>query len=313
MYLSRAGGLSNPRYLVGLGIVSICGLLFFLGPVLAGRITRPSLKMTLAGCLRAYGDGVFLVGLFSYAWWLGPGRNDMLQGYSMILALFGLLLFALGPAPMSVLWFAVLYLSLAVKVAPRWWDMLAWNLRQVAAMLSAHSINLVGAPLGLQAELKGSTIELMEGFRKIEPAMEVEDACSGLRMLMAFIALGVAMAFLGRRLWWQRTIMVAMCVPIAVIVNVGRILVLAFVKVYGNPEMAQGDFHLLIGMFMLVPAAGLFWLLGWVLDKMVVYDDEPGAVNSSAAAARKVEPVVDPLERTRKQKSPSSGVWGWGW
>ena len=281
MYLSRSGGLSHPRFVLGMGVAGLCGLLFLVGPPLLARISRPGFKVTLAGLLRGLGLFFFLLGTFSYAWWLGPGRNDMLQGYSMILALFGLLMFALGPAPMGVLWFPVLYLALAVKVAPRWWDMLAWNLRQIAAMLASHGINLLGAPFALEAELKGSTIELMLGLKKIEPAMEVEDACSGLRMLMAFIALGVAMAFMGRRLWWQRAIMVAMCVPIAVIVNVGRILALAFVKVFGNPEMAQGDFHLLIGMFMLIPAAGLFWLLGWVLDKMVVYEDEPTAARKA--------------------------------
>ena len=283
MYLSRSAGMSSPRYLAGLMIAGGCGLLFLMGPPMFARLTGPAFKVTMSGLLRGLGLFFFLLGTFSYAWWLGPGRNDMLQGYSMIVALFGLVMFALGPAPMKVLWFPILYLALAVKVAPRWWDMLAWNLRQIAAWLSTHGINLLGAPLDMHAELKGSTIELMVGMRKIEPAMEVEDACSGLRMLMAFIALGVAMAFMGRRLWWQRAIMVAMCMPIAVLVNVGRILVLAFVKVYGNPEMAQGDFHLLIGMLMLIPAAGLFWLLGWVLDKMVVYDDEPGVAASVTA------------------------------
>ena len=50
-------------------------------------------------------------------------------------------------------------------------------------------------------------------------SLNVEDACAGMRTIMAFIALGVAMAHLGTRPIWQRVLMVLSCIPIAIFCN----------------------------------------------------------------------------------------------
>lgn len=271
-YLNRQERWTGGFFLSGVVLLGTGAFSGVLGPWVIRRWVGETGSRKVAGFLRGCGLVVFILGTLSFAWWLGPGRNDMLQGYSMVVALFGLVLYVLGPGPMSVLWFPIFYLALAVKVAPRWWDMLAWNLRQVAAWLGAQTVNVLGAPFAVHADLQGTTMELWVGMRKLPGALEVEDACSGLRMLMAFIALGVAMAFLVRRLWWQRVLMVVLTVPIAVLVNVGRVVVLAFIRVWGNPEAAAGEFHLFIGMLMLIPAAGLFWLVGWVLDRLVIVE-----------------------------------------
>ncbi len=262
-------------------------------PFISGYFVWQNRERLAAAKIRTFWPGLWLfyAGLFSYAWWLGPGRNDMLQGYSMIVALMGLTWFALGGQALRVLWFPILYLALGIKVAPRWWDALAWQLRLIASRSGTMAVNVLGAPVNLRAEVQGSTIDLWSGLKHLQPPMDVANACSGLRMLMAFIALGVAMAYLVRRLWWQRLIMVLATVPIAVAVNVGRIVVLAFIRAEGNPEAAQGQFHIFVGMLMLIPAAGLFWLLGWVLDHMVVYEDDPAERTPSARAAQAAPPA----------------------
>jgi hypothetical protein len=81
------------------------------------------------------GLAVLFFALFLYAWFLTPGptSNDMLQGYSMILALFGLVLFLVGPRMMKVLWFPIAFLVFAVKVSPRYWEEIAWQLQLIAA------------------------------------------------------------------------------------------------------------------------------------------------------------------------------------
>jgi len=228
------------------------------------------------------GLAVMLLGLASYAWWLGPGRNDMFSGYSMVIALAGLVLFLLGPASMRVLGFPIAYLVLAVKISDRIWDTIAWKLQIVAANASTVALKFLGAFLDFDAENKGSTIELSFGRAGmwVTESLNVAEACSGLRMLAAFVALSVAMAFLSERRWWQRLIMVAMAVPIAVLVNVGRVTVLGLLFIY-DPESAKGSFHTFVGMLMLIPAAGLFWLLGWVLDKLIVQDEGGGGGSGS--------------------------------
>jgi exosortase len=216
------------------------------------------------------GLAVLFFALFLYAWFLTPGptSNDMLQGYSMILALFGLVLFLVGPRMMKVLWFPIAFLVFAVKVSPRYWEEIAWQLQLIAAKCAAVLLNL----LGIDAQVSGSTIHLYRGLQKLE-SLNVAEACSGLRMLMAFIALGVAMAFLFDRAWWQRLIMCALCVPIAVAVNVGRVTIMGVLNLWA-PDFAHGDMHKFVGLLMLIPALLVYMLLGWVLDKIIIHDED---------------------------------------
>ncbi len=216
---------------------------------------------------------VFVFGLLSFNFWTYPGRNDMFQGYSMIITLFGLALFLLGPSMMRHLWFPILYLALFVKISDRIWDSLAWRLQGIAAQCATVLLHIFSLFLDFDVNKVGNkiTIGFMQDGAYLERGLEVAQACSGLRMLMAFIALGVAMAYLTDRGWWQRLIMILMAVPIAVAVNVGRVTMLGLLNLV-NEEMTKGDFHTFLGMLMLIPAAGLFWLLGWVLDRIVVTD-----------------------------------------
>ena len=217
------------------------------------------------------GLGIMFLGIFSYSWWIYPGRNDMFQGYSMIIALFGMVLFLFGLTRMRLLWFPVLYLVFAVKVSDRIWEQIAWQLQLLAAKFSAIALNFVGAFIDLDVTVTGSTIKLsfIRDAVWVSESLNVAEACSGLRMLAAFVALGVAVAFLADRSWWQRGVMVALTIPIAVMVNVGRVTVLGLVHLV-NKQWAEGDMHTFVGMLMLIPALLTFLLVGWVLDRIII-------------------------------------------
>ncbi len=215
---------------------------------------------------------ILFLGLFCFAWCIYPVRNDMLQGYSMIVTLFGLVLFLLGPRMMRWLWFPIMYLALGVKISERLWEQIAWQLQLVAAQSAAVTMRF----FAVEATVQGSTIDIAfrrDGQWVVEP-INVAEACSGLRMLMAFVALGAAMAYLTDRAWWKRLVMLGLAVPIAVVVNIGRVTAVGLLFTV-NKEMATGDFHVFVGMLMLIPAAGLFMLVGWVLDRVVIDEPDP--------------------------------------
>ncbi|MEL7087292.1 MAG: exosortase/archaeosortase family protein, partial [Planctomycetota bacterium] len=206
-------------------------------------------------------------GLYAYLWGIYPGRNGMMRGYSMVITIFATVLFVLGPSAMRVLWFPIVYLVFAVKISDAIWERIAQFLQDVASAGASWVLTVLSKVLDYQIESSGNTIVMTywrDGFKIVEP-MNVAEACAGLRMLMAFIALGVALAFLFDRKWWARLIMVSLAVPIAVAVNIGRVTVIGLIFTV-NREYAQGDFHIFVGMLMLIPAAGLFMLVGWVLD-----------------------------------------------
>jgi len=249
-----------------------------------------------------WGLPILFAGLFSYIWWIFPGRNDMFRGYSMVLSLFGMVLLLLGPAMMRILWFPVLFMVFAVKVSDALWERIANVLQDVAAIGATFVLKLLTLGIDFDVEKDGNTIKLANakllqlyemGEIPVYPyAMNVAEACSGLRMLMAFIALGVAMAFLFERPWWQRVVMIGMSIPIAVGVNIGRVTAIGLLALH-DPALSKGDFHTLVGMLMLIPAGLVFMLLGWVMDRIIVPPEGgaeaerpgPGPADAGAPAA----------------------------
>lgn len=216
-----------------------------------------------------WGLPVLVAGIVGYALGVYPIVNHMVMGYAMILGLFGLLWLLTGTAVMRILWLPVAYLVFAVKISYLIWEPVAWQLQKVAAHSSAVVLTAFGIPLGLEAECTGTSIHIFQHGRMIEPAMNVAEACSGLRMLMTLIALGVAVAYLSERPLWARAVLIAMTVPIAVLVNVGRVTAVGFLYPYSQ-DMSTGDFHVFIGMLMLVPALGLLMLVSWFLQHVVI-------------------------------------------
>ncbi|WP_200761290.1 exosortase/archaeosortase family protein [Poriferisphaera corsica] len=266
--------------------------------------------MTIQAQTCIWGLPFMVLGIFSYMFGVNPISNLMLQGYGMILALFGLVLFLLGPRMIAILWFPIIYLAFGVKVSQRIWDWIAVQLQWIAANCSTVTLKFFSFFMDFDVDNSGSTINLTQNkfnaatgmIKPVTDSLNVAEACAGLRMLMAFLALGVATAFLWKRPVWQRIIMVLMTLPIAVAVNVGRVTSLGLLTLI-NPDYAKGDFHLFIGMMMLAPALGLFLLMGWIMDRVVITDkpkmDEEEVLKRDAArltAERIKEPLLNPIK-----------------
>lgn len=246
------------------------------------------------------GLAMMLAGMIGFALGIYPIRNDMTQGYSMITALFGLILFLNGPSRMTILWLPVVYLVFAVVISEGIWLRISFPLQLIASTGGTYTIKFVGLFTGFDARVSGAQIFLFDG-RKWLPPLGVEEACSGLKMLMTFIALGSAMAFIStHRRWWQRLIIVASTIPVALLINILRVAALGIIYASGHTEYAQGDFHIFVGLLMLIPAAGIFWLIGWVLDQILI-EDAP-----TRSSKKKPLPAAV-LERQQDESQP----WNW--
>ena len=134
---------------------------------------------------------------------------------------------------------------------------------------------------GLYAEAQAVVIDyVMPGGARGQ--LNVEEACSGMRLMMAFVTLGVAMAYLGDRPAWQRLVMVAACLPIAVFCNAVRVTTTGLFFIYGHEELARGTPHQLLGFVMLAVALGLFSLLGYVLSRLFI--EEPDGTDTGSVS-----------------------------
>lgn len=214
--------------------------------------------------------GLSLAGFFLSAWW---GRWHYPQALSIIGAMLGLVLLLGGWGLLRVVWFPVLFLALAIPLPERLYVQLTFPLRQLASSAAAVIMPMLSP--GLFAEAQAVVIDYALPGRP-PGQLNVEEACSGMRLMMAFVTLGVAMAYLGDRPWWQRLIMVLSCVPIALICNVVRVTSTGLLHIHGYEDWARGTPHELLGIAMLGLALGLYTLLGFVLSRIFVEVPEPG-------------------------------------
>jgi len=199
---------------------------------------------------------------FFFLWRLPMGYPRAL---SIVMAMVGLVLLLGGGPVLRLTWFPIAFLLLAIPLPQRTYVALTMPQQKLASTAAAMIMPILSP--GLYTEAQGVVIDYMMPGR---PAgqLNVEEACSGMRSMMAIVTLGVAMAYLGERPWWQRLMLIATCVPIAILCNMIRVTITGLLFIHGQEELARGTPHQLLGLAMLLVALGMYSLVGWVLARL---------------------------------------------
>jgi exosortase len=74
-------------------------------------------------------------------------------------------------------------------------------------------------------------------------ALEVAEACSGIRSLMSLVTLAIIYGYLMEKRLWVRWLLALASVPIAVAANSARIIGTGLLVQYWDAEKAEGYFH----------------------------------------------------------------------
>ena len=103
-------------------------------------------------------------------------------------------------------------------------------------------------------------------------------------MLVAFLALGVALALSGLDSWWQRILMILIAVPVAVFVNMLRVASLGVLSLW-DMQFTTGEFHQFVGFVWLIPAFVFYLGIMWVIRRLVIEEGSSGSSTSGSGAA----------------------------
>jgi len=201
---------------------------------------------------------------------------------SLVASIMGAVLMTCGWPIARWSWFAVAFLIFAVPLPQHLYVQMTMPLRFIAANVSSALLNLIP---DMEAQAKGALVEYI--YQSRTGTLDIEQACSGIRLMMTMMALGVAMAFVSERPVWQRLTMILACVPISIFCNIVRVTTTRFFVVLGKDELARGTWHTMLGLGMLFIAFGLYGALSYVLNNVFVDggpDDEP-AVNVQGSAS----------------------------
>lgn len=208
--------------------------------------------------LRALPTGASVTGALALAF----GLTVLLAGMMLtwpVMAVYGLVLGAAGlvwalwgPAALRLAIPSLVALALACPLPGRIQEAVTLPLKRTASLLATGLLDLSGIP----AALEGNLIHLSGA-----DDLWIADACSGINSLISLLALVVLGALLFRPRVWLVLVLLASCVPIAVLVNALRIWLTGVLSVRVGPEAAQGFFHTFEGFGLFLVAAILLW--GW--------------------------------------------------
>ena len=163
---------------------------------------------------------------------------------------------------------SIVYLFFAIPLPYRAEHGLSLSLQTVATKLSTWTLQLLGQP----AIAEGRTILLGEHH------LEVEHACSGMRIFFSIFAVAFAYLVLVRRTWWEKGLICLAIIPIALIANATRIVGTGLLYEFVSGEAAKKFSHDLAGWVMIPFAALLFALMLWYLKlvyrEVDVYDSK---------------------------------------
>ena len=180
-----------------------------------------------------------LVYLLSAVW-----RIYFSSGFSFLFVIVGLILIFLGKRHLKALWFPIAFLLFMLPLPMVAIANISFKLKIFASQVATAFINMLGVP----AMREGSVIKTLHSY------VVVEDPCSGIRSLIALIALGALMAYFSRLSKPRKIVLFLASIPLAVVTNIIRIIVVTLASEMYGAKFATGAFHDAMGIMVFVLA-----------------------------------------------------------
>ncbi len=181
------------------------------------------------------------------------------SGYSMVVVAAGLVLALFGRAILRVVAAPVAFLAFMVPIPLVAVAHLTLKLKLLASSTAVAALGVVGVPVEQQGSL------LYVGSE----TLMVGDACSGLRSLIALLALGFLVVQRVPGGMIPQAALYTLVLPLAVLGNVLRVFVLCLVAHWIGAERLSGLIHDGTGLLIYaVTLCGLFVAVQWVERRM---------------------------------------------
>jgi exosortase A len=194
--------------------------------------------------------GLFLVALGAGVWLLGSVAGALVVqelaivaiAQAMICTIFGWRMVRVVRFPLLYLYFAVPF---GIAMVP--------PLQQVTAFFSVALLHMTGIPIFVD----GNFISVPNGN------FEIAEACSGIRYLIASVALGVLLAGTMYRSWWRRIVFMLLSVAVPIVANGIRAFGIILIAYLTNNEYATGIDHIFYGWVFFTLVTFMLLALGW--------------------------------------------------
>lgn len=205
------------------------------------------------------GSGLILViaGVLLYI--LGNAASEYFTvRFSMIVVLFGLVLYYLGAEVMRCVWFEILFLLFMIPVPYVIYFSATFPMQLLASKVTVFLLDGLGMPVIRQ----GNIIHLAN------QSMEVAEACSGMRSLVSLLALGAIYSYLTQKHLAGKILLFLSTIPVAVIGNIFRVFLTSIIVYTFDSSATTEPLHSLMGASVFVMAFILLFILGAITERI---------------------------------------------
>ncbi len=180
------------------------------------------------------------------------------SGFSILLLIFGISLFVFGKDITKAILFPLVYLILMFPIPETLVGSLATPLKMNIAKLATFAVD----QMGISVFREGYYINTVSG------GLLVGNPCSGLRSMIAFLALGSLFAYFLKGSMLRKVVLFLFSIPVALGTNALRVIGLVLVTHYYGSAKASPDsfFHDFSGIMVFVIGFGILLGLGKVLE-----------------------------------------------
>jgi exosortase len=178
-----------------------------------------------------------------------------LSSFSMIMLLAAVVIYLFGFTMLKELSFPLAFLLFMIPVPSQIYSALTINLQLFVTEASAWLAPL----LGISLYHEGNVIHLPHR------TLQVVNACSGMRSIISLLAMSSIVAYFYLRSNPLRWVLFILGIPVAVVTNIVRVLVLIAAFHYFNSDLTAGTAHTVLGLVIFALALALTILLMEVL------------------------------------------------
>lgn len=202
-----------------------------------------------------------------------------LERLAMVLSLISLVIMLAGLQVFKALFWEHAFLLLMIPLPGRIHNMIAMPLQGYATEIGQFGLEL----LGYFIKREGNVLTVNDNT-----TVMVAEACSGLRMLTAFIFVAAVLCFLVSRPVWQRITLLCLSIPTAVVMNGLRVTATAMYFDVESSPTARSTFHDMAGLMMMPIAIALLLGILKLFDLIFVPDSKAQREVRDASAVRSV-------------------------
>jgi exosortase len=232
---------SSDDYSHGFLIIPVCAYIAWLKRSTLNTIEAPGSPVGLVCVFAAL--LLYVVGRF--------GEIATLSSLSIIVAIGGAVLYLRGRAFLREVSFPLFLMLFMIPVPAQIYSAVTIPLQLFVSKVSAAIAGFMGIPVFLQ----GNVIFLPDR------TLEVVQACSGLRSIMALLTLAAVFGYFTLQSNVLRAVLLIGAVPTALLVNTIRVLMLILSEYLFRVDLSKGAPHTLTGMAVFASALLMIALL----------------------------------------------------